>query len=108
MNNRGQVMLLTVMLLSGTVLGATSIAGLLTIYQLRQSSNAADSMRALYAADTGIEWEFYKNNKDKDYPKPTMSNGTEFETKVVGANVIKATGFADSNRKVGRAFEVRF
>ncbi len=108
MNNRGQVMLLTVMLLSGTVIGATAIAGLLTVYQLRQSSNAADSMKALYAADTGIEWELYKNNKDQDYQKPIMTNGSEFETKVESAQVIKSTGFADFNHKVARAFQVRF
>lgn len=108
MNNRGQVMLLTVMLLSGTVLGATSIAGLLTVYQLRQSSNAADSMRALYAADTGVEWELYKNSKDASYPKPILSNGAEFETKISAGLSIKSSGFSDSNHRVARAFEVRF
>ncbi len=101
-------MLLTVMLLSGTILGATAIAGMLTVYQVRQASSATDSMRALYAADSGIEWELYKNNKDSSYAKPVMSNGSEFETKVTAANTIKSTGFADSNRRVGRAFEVHF
>ena len=108
MRNNGQVMLLTVMLLSGTVIGATAIAGLLTIYQLRQSSNASDSMKALYASDAGLEWEFYKNNKDKDYAKPMLSNGAEFETKVTPSKTIKSTGFADQNHKVARAFEVKF
>lgn len=107
-NNRGQVMLLTVILLSGTVMGATAIAGMLTIYQLRQSSNVSDSMRALYAADTGIGWELYKNSKDSSYAKPVMTNGAEFETKLSQANTIKSTGFADTNRRVGRAFQVSF
>lgn len=108
MHQKGQVMLLTVVLLSGTVLGVTTIAGVLTLYQLRQASNATDSTRAIYAADAGVEWELYKRAKDVAYAKPVMSNGAEFETKSVDANTIRSLGFADANRKVARAFELSF
>lgn len=55
----GQVMILTVLALGGTILGATTIAGLLMLYQLRQSTDMANSARAIFAADAGIEQSFY-------------------------------------------------
>lgn len=69
MNNRGQVMLLTVLILSGTLLGATTIAGLLMLYQIRQSADIANSTRAIYAADSGLEkriYEFLNEGSDVD------------------------------------------
>lgn len=106
-NQRGQVMLLTVVLLSGTVLGSTTIAGLLMRYQIRQATLATDSLRAIFAADTGIEWEFYKATKDSGYRKPVFENGAEFVTKSDGLTV-KSTGYADATRKVARALEASF
>ena len=58
--NSGQVMLLTVLVVSGTILGATTIAGMLTLNQLRQANNISLSTQALFAADAGIEWELFK------------------------------------------------
>ena len=51
----GQTMLLTVMLLSGAILSATSLAALLVLYQLRQATDAKASTQAIFAADSGIE-----------------------------------------------------
>lgn len=103
----GQVMLLTVVLLSGTVLGTTTIAGLLMLYQIRQASLATDSLRAIFAADAGMEWEFYKATKDGAYRKPVLSNGAEFETKNDGIT-LKSTGYANDRRVVARALEASF
>ncbi len=100
-------MLLVVVLLSGTVLGGTAIAGLLMLYQVRQATLATDSMRAIFAADAGMEWEFYKATKDSAYRKPVLSNGAVFETKNDGIT-IKSTGYANERRTVARAFEVSF
>lgn len=55
----GQVMIMTVLALGGTILGATTIAGLLMVYQIRQSTDMANSVKAVYAADAGIEWKLY-------------------------------------------------
>ena len=104
---RGQVMLLTVVLLAGSVLGTTSIAGVLTLFQLRQASFATDSMRAIFAADTGIEWELYRQYQDPSAVPPTMSNGAVFKTKT-GVDFIQSTGYNDEKEKVARAFEVNF
>src|SRR3989338_10873566 len=59
-NMRGQIMLLTVLALSGTILGATTIAGLLMVYQIRQSNDIVNSTKAIFAADAGLEWRLYK------------------------------------------------
>lgn len=53
-------MLITVLALSGTILGATAIAGLLMLYQIRQTTDAVNSAKAIYAADSGIEWRLYR------------------------------------------------
>lgn len=55
----GQVMILTVMALGGAILGATTIAGLLMLYQIRQSTDLANSAKAIYAADAGLEMSLY-------------------------------------------------
>lgn len=75
-------MLLTVLVLGGTILGATTIGGLLVLYQLRQTADLANSTKAVFAADAGIEWglyEFFKN-PSMGFLKPTMSNGATYNT----------------------------
>ncbi len=52
-------MLLTVLTLGGTLLGVTTIAGLLMIYQVRQGTDLSQSAKAVFAADSGIEWSLY-------------------------------------------------
>lgn len=51
----GQVMVLTTVMLGGLMLVATSIAGLLMFYQLKQANDAASSGGAIFAADAGLE-----------------------------------------------------
>lgn len=53
------MMLLTVLTLGGAMLGATTIAGLLMIYQIRQATDLGNSAKAIFAADAGIEWGLY-------------------------------------------------
>src|SRR3989344_5773934 len=55
----GQAMLLTVLTIGGTLLGATAIAGLLMLFQIRQSTDLKNSNKAIYAADSAIEWGNY-------------------------------------------------
>lgn len=61
MNRGGQVIVLTVMILGGTLLGAASIAGLLMLYQIRQATDLGNSGKAIFAADAGIEWALYEH-----------------------------------------------
>jgi len=59
-SDSGQVMLLTVVILSGLLLSASTIGGLLMLYQIRQSADIANSTRAIYAADSGLERRIYE------------------------------------------------
>lgn len=118
---RGQVMLITSLVLSGALLGATAIAGLLTLYQLRQGSDMANSTKAIFAADAGLEWRlyrFFKTDKSCDCsspdqcPEPEFSNGATLKTSCVSeaakttqAVTIRSTGIANKN---ARAFEFNF
>ena len=125
---RGQVMLITVLVLSGTILGATAIAGLLMIYQVRQSTDIMNSTKAIYAADSGIEWRLYKFFKT-DFqvckncsdpvdpggacPQPAMLNISGSQSPIITScatfggvattTVIKATG---NSGNTSRAFEI--
>ena len=56
----GQTMILTVLALGGTLLGATTIAGMLMLYQIRQAGDMANSAKAIYAADAGIDLALYQ------------------------------------------------
>jgi hypothetical protein len=56
-NNRsGQAMLIAVLSLGGAILGATTVAGLLTLYQIRATTDTANSAKAIFAADAGTDW----------------------------------------------------
>lgn len=103
--NSGQVMLATVLILSGTILGATTIAGILMLYQVRQSTNIGNSAKAIFAADTGLEYEFYRKYKDAGYAAPIMTNGASFATTLVGTTTVQSVG---SVGEVIRAFEATF
>ncbi len=118
---QGQVMLLAVLVISGTILGATTIAGMLMLNQLRQATNIGLSMQAIFAADTGIEWELFKLFKPDDAINnptlaPVMENKTCLLTKLDGVG-IKSIGCAGGSpslvckpdacpRPITRAFEV--
>lgn len=117
-NLKGQVMLIVVLALSATILGATTIAGLLTLYQIRQATDVTNSMKAIYAADAGIEWRLYKLFKTDNYscqdcpeggvcPQPVLTNGAEFSATCAGLASgdlsIKSKGYS---HKTYRAFGV--
>ena len=101
--NNGQVMLLTVLILGGVVLSVSAVAGYITVQKIRQSSDSANSTKAIFAADTGIEWELYKQFKGL-VDKPILSNGADFETFGIG-DVKKSIGRAGDS---SRAFEIEF
>lgn len=56
-------MLLLTMLLSSGIITVSVISGVVVLYQLRQTTNIADSTRAAYAADAGLECELYRQFK---------------------------------------------
>lgn len=74
-NVRGQAMLIVVLVLGGAILGATTIAGTLMLYQIRATNDAANSAKAIFAADSGVEWALYSFFNPPAGPLPTFSNG---------------------------------
>lgn len=53
-------MILAALALGGALLSISSIAGLLMVYQLRQTTDLENSTRAIMAADSGMEWGLYQ------------------------------------------------
>jgi len=102
--NSGQVMLLTVLILGSVILSASTIAGYLMTLKIRASSDIANSAKAIFAADAGVEWELYKQFKNSEYPKPLFSNNADFTSSNDGRN-IKSIGQASNSF---RAFEIEF
>jgi len=113
----GQVMILTILALGGTILGATTIAGLLLNYQIRQSTDANSSARAIFAADAGIEYALYQYFVNAAAPKPSFANGSDFQATCyaadgsplacgdAGVRQIRSRGFS---RNIHRAFYLEF
>ena len=86
-NNQGQAMLLAVLIIGTSILVMTSISGYLMLQRIRSSSNIIDSTKAIFAADTGIEWELFKKNKCTEESinplcnkKPSLTNNSSFNT----------------------------
>lgn len=115
---KGQVMLLSMLILGGILLGASTLAGLLMLYQIRAASNAGQSAQAIFAADTGIEWGLYCVVKIKpldcsSVPKPVMTNGTSFNVVFSPATSTPQDGYESmrsvaSSTRTSRAFELFF
>lgn len=57
--SRGQALLLATIALGGVILGATAVAGVLTLYRLRAVTDIEHSAQAVFAADAGMGWSDY-------------------------------------------------
>lgn len=80
-------MLIAVLSLGGAILGATTVAGLLTLYQIRATTDTANSAKAIFAADAGVEWVLFNHYCETtspprcslvlgtDYAMPVFANG---------------------------------
>lgn len=89
MMRKGQVMLMTIMVLGGTILGAITIGGMILVFQLRQTGDLQNSARAVFAADAAIEWGLYQKyhpTEAKTLFGPQFANAnTKFEVKCFDA-----------------------
>ncbi|MBI4919734.1 hypothetical protein HY838_00300 [Candidatus Azambacteria bacterium] len=104
---KGIALLITVVIISAVLLMVVFISNIV-ITQLRLAGDIADSAAAIYAADSGIEWQLYRIRKGVAVPSPSMSNGAEISTTVTGDYpnfTIKSLG---SYRLAKRQFETSF
>lgn len=107
--NNGQAMIVSVVLIGGILLSASAVAGLLVVYQIRQSNDMVNSAKAFFAADTGIEAVsmcYFKGCDDPATPvveDATMppqilfSNGARWETT---STIIAATPTTSSTLNI--------
>lgn len=106
-NQSGVALILTVIISSVVLLVAGLIANMVAI-QLKLASDIGDSNIAIYAADSGIEWQLYQVRNGASVPTPLMSNGAIISTTVTGSApnfTIKSLG---SYGLVKRQLEVSF
>jgi len=101
-NQKGQVLLITVLILMSTFALAISMGGMV-LYELRAMVNTNESVKALYAAESGIEWQLFRANKGNT-DLPVMTNGTTYENDS-GPGYIRSSG---NSGRVNRAMEVSF
>ena len=104
---KGIALLLTTIILSAGLSIATLIAAIVVI-QFKLSSDVNYSMIAVYAADSGVEWQLYQIRNGASVPAPTMSNGATISTTIIGGYpnfTIKSLG---AYKEVKRQFEVSF
>ncbi|KKU14567.1 MAG: hypothetical protein UX23_C0013G0006 [Parcubacteria group bacterium GW2011_GWB1_45_9] len=102
---------MTVMVLSGIMVGTTVIAGTLIKNQIRQTVGVVQSNQAIYAADAGLEWELYRFFVNNAEPKPSIGGASIQTCSPVGT---RCAGFESKIRSIGtagrtsRAFEAIF
>lgn len=81
-------MILSILTLGAVMLGATTIAGFLVIYQIRATSDIADSAKAIFAADAGIDWGLYQYSKaTSTTPAPVLSNNSSYAVNCYDASL---------------------
>lgn len=108
-NNKeaGVTLLFTVVILAFVLLIAVLVVDIVMV-QLKLSGDINDSLVAIYAADSGIEWQLYQIRKGQSVTSPTFVNGATVSTTVTGGApnfTIKSLG---SFKEVKRQFEVSF
>ncbi|HPT40115.1 MAG TPA: pilus assembly PilX N-terminal domain-containing protein [Candidatus Paceibacterota bacterium] len=99
----GQVLLITVLIMMSTFTLAIAIGGMV-LYELRSMVNTNQSTKAIYAAESGIEWRLFTTNKGNALT-PEMGNGTSYDCSSDCINCIRCTGTAG---RVNRAMEVSY
>ena len=110
----GQAMIMTVMTISGAVLSATSIVGLLMVNEIRHTTSVISSAKALFAADAGIECALmqHKDNIDRGCGKieTQLSNGASFTVYDVEDELGKVIGKRSVGKhgKIARSLEAYF
>lgn len=92
----GQVIILTILILGGTLLSTASVAALLLVYQIRQSTDFGNSGKAIFAADSGIEWALYNHFKPDSSRLFVKGSGNVWQADFENGATGRVTCFQDS------------
>ncbi len=100
-NHSGQAMIITTLAMGGVIFGATIIAALIISYQIRQTTVATDSAKAIFAADAGVECGLYQFFKNGDCPaNESLGNESNYEmTLDSSAKTIFSRGISRTARR---------
>ena len=106
---KGIAVLMTMAIISVVMLIAVFVANVV-VTQLKLASDIADSITAIYAADSGVEYKLYQIRKEGNTAGAefSLSNGAAVSVTVTGALpnlTIKSLG---SYHAVKRQFEASF
>lgn len=72
---KGQIMLIIILTISSIFVIGAAISLTIT-QQLRRVGALLNSVKAFYAADAGVEWQFFKFLRDSSAPAPELTNNT--------------------------------
>ncbi len=101
-------MLMVVLILGSVMLGATTIAGFVTIQKIRTATDIMDSAMAIYAADAGLEkCLYYKYNSTQLNPDFNCNNVSISLDNNASASVQESGGVIKSiglSNRASRAF----
>lgn len=112
-------MLMSVLLICGAVMGVSALASSLVLQQLRKSTAAGESARAVFAADAGLErvlWERYHNDTVQSTcassTSPflftdTLANDSEYKYTALIRDCDYASSLGEYGRSA-RAFHISF
>ncbi|MBI2003637.1 MAG: hypothetical protein HYS78_01530 [Parcubacteria group bacterium] len=102
-SNKGTVLIYT-LLTVGIILSIVFFLTGIFASKLRLAFDFSNSVAALYAADSAIEWQIYNTLKEPDAVSPSLFNGATFTVSTpLGSFPVKVIG---KFRGVSRALEV--
>ena len=105
-SQKGQAILLSVIIMGSILLSVTTIAGYLSIQKIRVSRDIVNSGKAIYAADAGIEYRLYEEFVGPTGNPPSFSNGASVQTSVVPNGNITTIRSVGSAGNSSRAFKL--
>ena len=93
-------------LLVGVMLSIVFSLSAIFIPKIRAAAETKNSVPAIYAAESGLEWCLYSNVvSPSPVPSPEMDNDSEFDVSDCATSPVKSTG---PYRGVSRVFEISF
>jgi len=102
---QGSALVYTILTI-GVVLNIVFVLTSIFASKLRLAFDYPNSVTALYAAESGVEWQLYNQFKEPDASQPVLTNGATFTiTTPLGTFPIKVIG---KFRDVSRSEEVSF
>ncbi|MBI4993889.1 hypothetical protein HZC33_02975 [Candidatus Wolfebacteria bacterium] len=103
---RGQVLLLTTLILGAMITSAYLFVGYLATKKLRQSILVVDSAQAFYASDSGIEAELYRILKGGSLQCRFINENVGFKVSSCAEGFVENSTFGLVIKSTGQAYKV--